>query len=143
MGSLDFSQQGLTCRLLGHHAGCWSSIGIATHLAQPPSHPEHPAATSSMRLKLAPTGRALEHDRMIRASLERRHHLQRNDFSSSLSKCAITVVEYDGGKSEAVRQGKVLPHEIGVIALVQRRKSRMLALLDYARDLLHDFDQIA
>lgn len=47
------------------------------------------------------------------------------------------------GKSEAVRQGKVLPHKTGVIALVQRRKTRMLALLDYALDLLHDFDQIA
>lgn len=33
------------------------------------------------------------------------------------------------GKSEAVRQGKVFLHKIGVIALVQRRKNRMLALL--------------
>lgn len=31
-------------------------------------------------------------------------------------------------KSEAVIQGKVLLHKIGVIALVQRRKNRMLAL---------------
>lgn len=74
-----------------------AALGLQhTCVAQPPSHPEHPAATSTMRLKLAPTGRALEHDRMIRASLERRHHLQCNDLS--LSKCATMVVEYDGEK---------------------------------------------
>lgn len=96
MCSLDFSQQDLTSRLLAmQDAG--AALGLQhTCVAQPPSHPEHPAATSTMRLKLAPTGRALEHDRMIRASLERRHHLQCNDLS--LSKCATMVVEYDGEK---------------------------------------------
>lgn len=105
-------------------------------MAQAPSHPKHPAATSTMRLKLAPTGRALEHDRMIRACLERRHHLKRNDFPHLCQN--VQQASWNIGKSEAVRQGKVFPHKIGAVALVQRRKNRMVALWT-----MHDFNQIA
>lgn len=109
-----------------------AALGLQhTCMAQAPSHPKHPAATSTMRLNLAATGRALEHDRMIRACLERRHHLQRNDFPhlcQNVQQPSWNVM----GKSEAVRQGKVFPHKIGVVALFQRREKQDGGSLDYA-----------
>lgn len=120
-----FPQTGLISRPMCH-AGCRSSSKsneVCCSDCNAPAWlslhntPKHCAATSTTRLKLVATGRAPEYDGMIKASLERRHHVQRNDFTHFWHNVQQPLWNMMG-KGKERRKREVFLHKIGVRVLV-------------------------